>query len=65
MLKDQLSGCTAELKKFIAIIRINEEKSCRTEMISGVVDEEWHTFILSTKGYAEFCDRAFGKYIHH
>lgn len=30
-----------------------------------VIDEMWHSFILHTRDYVEFCDRFFGKYIHH
>lgn len=29
------------------------------------VDEVWHNFILYTIEYAEFCQRYFGKFIHH
>ena len=30
-----------------------------------VIDLMWHTFLLFTKEYAEFCDRHFGFFIHH
>lgn len=30
-----------------------------------MLDNMWHTFILFTKDYHEFCDRFFGRYIHH
>jgi hypothetical protein len=29
------------------------------------VDWMWHTFLLFTLDYAEFCDRYFGTFIHH
>jgi hypothetical protein len=29
------------------------------------VDIGWHTFILYTREYAEFCDRVAGRFIHH
>ena len=32
--------------------------------IAGI-DDMWHTFILATADYAEFCDRYFGTFIHH
>jgi hypothetical protein len=32
---------------------------------SPLVDLGWHTFILHTQDYAEFCDRVAGGYIHH
>jgi hypothetical protein len=34
-------------------------------MPSQAVDEAWHAFILSTKAYNSFCQRAFGKFLHH
>jgi hypothetical protein len=30
-----------------------------------VVDEMWHTFVLFTLEYTEFCQRHFGRYLHH
>lgn len=32
---------------------------------SEPVDVGWHTFILYTRDYAEFCDRVAGRFIHH
>ncbi|GAA0606544.1 hypothetical protein GCM10010174_24420 [Kutzneria viridogrisea] len=32
---------------------------------SNAVDLGWHTFILHTRDYAEFCDRVAGHFIHH
>lgn len=29
------------------------------------IDEGWHTFLLFTKEYAEFCDDFFGNFLHH
>jgi hypothetical protein len=34
-------------------------------MPSRVVDEAWHNMILFTGEYMWFCDRAFGRYLHH
>lgn len=34
-------------------------------MPSQVVDDLWHEFILYTKNYQSFCQRAFGRYLHH
>jgi hypothetical protein len=30
-----------------------------------MVDVGWHTFILNTKDYANFCERVAGRFIHH
>ncbi|BFU44969.1 hypothetical protein KRMM14A1004_32060 [Krasilnikovia sp. MM14-A1004] len=32
---------------------------------SDLVDIGWHTFILYTREYAEFCERVAGRFIHH
>jgi len=29
------------------------------------IDWMWHTFLLFTRDYAEFCDRYFGVFLHH
>jgi len=34
-------------------------------MPSKAVDEAWHEMILMTREYTFFCDRAFGRYLHH
>ncbi len=34
-------------------------------MPSQVVDELWHEFILFTRDYARFCDKALGRFLHH
>jgi hypothetical protein len=34
-------------------------------MPSRLVDEAWHEFILDSRAYTDFCDRAFGEYLHH
>lgn len=34
-------------------------------MPSHAVGKAWHEFILLTKNYADFCEKAFGKFLHH
>jgi hypothetical protein len=34
-------------------------------MPSQVVDVAWHEFILFTRNYRTFCDRALGRFLHH
>jgi hypothetical protein len=34
-------------------------------MPSKVVDFAWHEFILFTREYDDFCQKAFGKFLHH
>ena len=34
-------------------------------MPSQVADDLWHEFILYTRDYGRFCNRAFGRFLHH
>lgn len=34
-------------------------------MPSRLVDECWHSFILQTRSYQSFCNKAFGGFLHH
>ncbi len=34
-------------------------------MPSQIVDDAWHAFIVDTRAYAEFCRKAFGRFLHH
>lgn len=34
-------------------------------MPSQVTDDLWHEFILYTRNYEQFCQRAFGRFMHH
>jgi hypothetical protein len=34
-------------------------------MPSHAVDEAWHGLILCTARYADFCDHAYGQFLHH
>jgi hypothetical protein len=34
-------------------------------MPSQVVDDLWHEFILYTRNYQSFCNKAFGRFLHH
>jgi hypothetical protein len=34
-------------------------------MPSRLVDTCWHLFILDTRNYAQFCELAFGRFLHH
>lgn len=51
------------LRDFLHICRQANLKG--VSMPSQAVDELWHDFILSTRHYREFCQRAFGRYLHH
>jgi len=51
------------LKEYFAICNIAKLKMI--SMPSQVVDVAWHEFILFTRQYKEFCNKGFGKFLHH
>jgi len=51
------------LKDYFYLIHISNKES--VAMPSQVVDVAWHEFILFTREYANFCSKAFGRFIHH
>lgn len=61
----QLKEILDEFKKYIAIVIINYPNGKKVEMVSELVDEVWHTFILFTNEYRKFCKTIIGEYIHH
>lgn len=51
------------LREYFHICHIAGDKA--VAMPSQVVDVAWHEFILSTRRYEVFCERAFGRFLHH
>lgn len=51
-----------ELKRFLALICLNPNISYG---MKGPIDKLWHTFIVHTREYREFCHRAAGRFIDH
>ncbi len=37
----------------------------RVPMPSQLADDAWHALILDTRRYAQFCNQAFGRFLHH
>jgi hypothetical protein len=60
---EEAEALFSEVKKFIVLSRSDETKIW--EMYSLRIDEAWHQFILFTTQYMEFCQRFFGRYVHH
>ncbi|HLJ31969.1 MAG TPA: hypothetical protein VKU36_06020 [Candidatus Babeliales bacterium] len=54
-----------ELKKYLALSLVTKKGDLGTGMYSTDVDNLWHSFILFTKEYADFCDKYIGFFIHH
>lgn len=53
----------AGLRDWFRIAQDGKNRSL--SMPSKIVDEAWHSFILDTRAYREFCRRAFGRYYDH
>lgn len=57
------------LKQFFAMFLLasykRHVKNDNFLMTSKVVDELWHEFVLDTRSYHDFCNKTFGKYLHH
>ena len=61
-LKDHQLVAQALRQFFLAHLQGNRRF---VSMPSQVADELWHEFILYTRNYALFCNRAFGRFMHH
>lgn len=60
--KQALTAC-AQYKNYLFLL-----KKYRHQYLlppSTDIDEVWHNHILHTKEYIEFCNHAFGEYLHH
>lgn len=55
------------MKKFLYISEIGQQQSIQVEIdeTTQIIDKMWHHFILLTEDYKIFCDRFFGKMVHH
>lgn len=51
-LRDYFFICSQAKRKMVA-------------MPSQVVDDAWHEFILFTRSYKQFCQKAIGRFLHH
>lgn len=60
--KQEYRQSFVEFKRFIALSVLHGKPM---GMISPRVDEIWHTFILYTRNYAQFCEDILGFYLHH
>lgn len=43
----------------------NRAKRRMVAMPSQIVDDAWHEFILFTRSYDRFCNKAYGRFLHH
>jgi hypothetical protein len=64
---EQLDQVIRALRQYFLICLEAGAASGRSSvgMPSKVVDEAWHAFILMSREYTAFCQKAFGRYLHH
>jgi hypothetical protein len=61
--ENQLQQVMRGLREYFHLIVLANGKM--VSMPSQVVDVAWHEFILFTKQYEVFCNRALGRFLHH
>src|SRR5262249_53715287 len=44
---------------------LREDFACAMTPEIAKLDEMWHTFLMLTRDYADFCERYFGFFLHH
>ena len=59
---ERIAGATLEFKRYMSLVGLGYRG---LGMLSPEVDSVWHEFILFTREYADFCQAAFGAFIHH
>lgn len=60
----QLAMIQGALRSFF-VARLDVGPGRPLAMPSQAADALWHAFILDTRAYREFCERAFGGFLHH
>lgn len=72
MLDRALERCPASTDKTLVeaglrqfLIACGTSPQLKAAMPSKTVDEAWHEFITYTRDYADFCQKAYGKFLNH
>lgn len=55
----------AEAKKWLWLNSLEDRPPLAVTSEIQVLDEMWHTFVLFTRDYSEYCQSRFGRYMHH
>lgn len=65
--ENQALDIFSEMKKFLYISEIGQQKCILVEIDepTQIIDRMWHHFVLFTQDYEIFCQRFFGKMLHH
>jgi hypothetical protein len=59
--REEAERCFIAMKQFLAVCSVIPGKKVAAEE----VDDLWHTFLLFTRDYQDFCDEYLGRFIHH
>ncbi len=67
---EEVEDLFTETIKWLWLIAANHDQhkgalNLAISQSTKLIDEMWHTFILFTKDYQDFCDRYIGYYLHH
>ena len=60
---DQIQTAEAATRQWFRLAGPNPK--AKLSMPSVVVDDMWHELVLHTREYADFCQEAFGRFLHH
>ncbi|HEU5060159.1 MAG TPA: hypothetical protein VFU21_26690 [Kofleriaceae bacterium] len=55
----------AETKKWLWLNTLPGAPAMYIGSAMVIIDEMWHTFVLFTEDYTEYCRSTFGRYLHH
>ena len=53
-----------ELVRFLSLCGITSKLN-KSYGMAGAIDELWHTFVIFTIDYANFCEKVAGRFLHH
>jgi hypothetical protein len=59
--KEHAADCFEALKQFLIVCAVGEG----VKSSSDLVDDMWHTFLLFTRDYRDFCHAYLGRFIDH
>ncbi|WMN18770.1 hypothetical protein QL104_05015 [Pseudomonas piscis] len=65
--EDEAKDIFDETKKFLFLASVTTQKCFNLDINEPllIIDKMWHTFILFTEDYADFCNTHFGTMLHH
>lgn len=59
--REEAEKCFTELKRFLLVCAVKTGY----KVTSQPIDSMWHTFLLFTKAYKEFCEEYLGRFVNH